>query len=236
VDADALINAVAYTAVDQAESDAETAYLVNATSVGAMAEVAGERNIPLVHISTDYVFDGSGDQPWRPNDETGPLGVYGASKLAGEDAVRASGARHVILRTAWVFGAHGKNFVKTVLRLAAERERLTVVNDQFGGPTPAADIADACYTLARAMHGGAEGGTFHFAGAPWTNWAEFAREIFSQAGLPTIVDETTTEGYPTVATRPRNSRLDCTSLEAEFGIGRPDWRKRLGEVLAELQT
>ena len=236
IEADAFINAVAYTDVDGAEKDEATAFAVNAHSVAAMAEAAAERGIPLVHISTDYVFDGSGDVPWRPTDATGPLGVYGASKLAGEEAVRASGARHVILRTAWVFSAHRKNFVKTMLHHGAQRQRLRVVSDQYGGPTPAKNIAQTCLKLAAALADGAEGGTYHYVGSPCTNWSGFAREIFLQAGMPTEVEDIPSTEYPTPAERPKNSRLDCASLADDFGIGRPDWRAGLGEVLAELRA
>lgn len=232
--ADAIVNAVAYTAVDRAEEEEALATVVNGTSVGALAEVAARRGIPLVHVSTDYVFDGSGGRPWRPGDPTGPLGAYGRSKLAGEEAVRAAGGAHVILRTAWVFSAHGGNFVKTMLRLGAERAEVGVVADQFGGPTPAADIADACVTLARALSDGASGGTHHFAGMPDTTWADFARETFSLSGLKARVKSISTSEFPTPARRPANSRLDCVTLTEAYGIARPDWRAGLDDVLKEL--
>lgn len=235
VTADAFINAIAYTAVDNAEDDEALAYAVNDLAVGVLGHVAADRDVPLVHISTDYVFPGDGDAAWRPDDETAPLGVYGMSKLAGEEGLRESGARHVILRTSWVFSAHGNNFVKTMLRLGAERDRLTIVADQIGGPTPAADIADACLTIAAALIDGHKGGTHHFSGAPDVSWADFAREIFAQAGLsPDVVDIPTSE-YPTPAKRPLNSRLDCSTLATEFGIKRPDWRAGLRDVLNELK-
>ncbi|ROU02979.1 dTDP-4-dehydrorhamnose reductase [Histidinibacterium lentulum] len=232
--ADAVINAVAYTAVDRAETETELAEAVNGGSVTALAGVCADMGLPLVHISTDYVFTGDGTQAWRPGDPTGPLGAYGRSKLAGEEGIRTSGARHAILRTSWVFSAHGANFVKTMLRLGAEREELRIVADQVGGPTPAADIADACLTLARGLAEGREGGTFHFSGQPDASWADFAREIFAQAGLPTRVIDIPTSDYPTPARRPLNSRMDCSTLEVAFGIARPDWRAGLREVLAEL--
>lgn len=234
VAADAIINAVAYTAVDRAEEEEALATVVNGVSVGALAEVAAARGLPLVHVSTDYVFDGSGERPWRPDDPTAPLGAYGRSKLAGETAVRAAGGPHVILRTAWVFSAHGGNFVKTMLRLGASRDEVSVVCDQWGGPTPAADIADTCFTLAVALRDGAPGGTHHFAGAPDTTWARFARETFSLSGLKCRVNEIPTSGYPTPARRPANSRLDCTLLTETYGIARPDWRVGLDTVLKEL--
>ena len=166
-DATAVINAAAYTNVDGAETDAETAHVVNADAPAAMAEACAARGVPFVHISTDYVFDGSGDAPWRPNQPTGPLGVYGRTKLAGEAGVIAAGGAHVILRTAWVFSAHGKNFVKTMLRLGAERERLTIVADQIGGPTPARQIAAACVSIADHLaQDQSLSGVYHFSGAP----------------------------------------------------------------------
>ncbi|MEM1299215.1 MAG: dTDP-4-dehydrorhamnose reductase [Pseudomonadota bacterium] len=233
-DADVIINAAAYTAVDKAEAEEPLALQINAEAPGAMAQAAASRSLPFVHISTDYVFDGSGDTPHKPDNPTGPLNVYGKTKLAGEDSIRASSARHVILRTSWVCSAHGSNFVKTMLRLGRERDRLTIVADQIGGPTPAAAIADACLTIARALHRGAEGGTYHFAGSPDTSWAGFAREIFAQAGLTADVVDIPTADYPTPARRPLNSRLDCTSLIRDFGIECPDWQAGLAEVLKEL--
>ena len=180
---DAVVNAAAWTAVDRAEAEEDAATIVNAAAPEAMARACAFRGIPLLHISTDYVFDGSGTQPFKPSDDPAPLGAYGRSKLAGEDAIRASGARHVILRTSWVVSAHGANFVKTMLRLGQERDSLRVVADQVGGPTPAAAIADAVFSIARALGDGAAGGTYHFAGAPDTSWAGFAREIMQAAGL-----------------------------------------------------
>lgn len=232
--ADAVINAVAYTAVDKAEEEETLANLVNGASVKAQARACVETGTPLVHISTDYVFDGSGDAPWRPGDPTAPLGAYGRSKLLGEQGIAETGARAAILRTSWVFSAHGGNFVKTMLRLGAERERLTIVADQIGGPTPAAAIADACFALARNLAEGGPAGTYHFAGAPDVSWADFAREIFAQAGLsPEVIDIPTSE-FPTPARRPSNSRLDCGLIQRDHGISRPDWRSGLRDVLTEL--
>ncbi|WP_149139804.1 dTDP-4-dehydrorhamnose reductase [Gemmobacter caeruleus] len=232
---DAVINAAAWTAVDKAETEEEAATLVNGAAPGAMAQACADLDIPLVHISTDYVFDGAGTLPFRPSDPTAPLGAYGRSKLAGEVAVRASGARHVILRTSWVFSAHGANFVKTMLRLGADRPALRVVADQIGGPTPADAIAAACLTLADALREGAAGGTHHFAGAPETSWAGFARETFALAGLPVTVEDIPSDAYPTPARRPLNSRLDCSALAADFGIMQPDWRAALAHVITELK-
>lgn len=233
-EADAVVNAAAWTAVDRAEAEEEAARVVNAHAPAAMARAAAERGLPFVHISTDYVFPGTGEAPHRPEDPTGPLGAYGRTKLAGEEGVRAAGGRHAILRTSWVFSAHGANFVKTMLRLGRERAEVSVVADQVGGPTPAAAIADACLTVARALAGGAEGGTFHLAGAPDVSWAGFAEAIMAEAGLAARVNPIPTAAYPTPARRPANSRLDCSSLERAFGVGRPDWRAGLRDVLRDL--
>jgi dTDP-4-dehydrorhamnose reductase len=236
VEADAFVNAVAYTAVDRAETEEAVAQEVNATSVGALAEVAAERGVPLVHISTDYVFDGSGSRPWRPDDQVAPLGAYGRTKLEGEEAVRRAGGVHVILRTSWVFSAHGANFVKTMLRLGAERDALRIVADQVGGPTPARAIAEAALRIAEALRGDPGlSGTYHFAGAPDTSWAGFARAIFAEAGMSVAVEEIPSAAYPTPAARPLNSRFDCSATETVFGIARPDWREGLRDVLRDLR-
>ena len=235
-DADVVINAAAYTAVDKAESEEDLATTINGTSPGAMAAACAARGIPFLHVSTDYVFDGSGTGPWQPDDATGPLGAYGRSKLAGEQAVRAAGGAHAIMRTSWVFSAHGANFVKTMLRLGAERDKLTIVADQIGGPTAAADIAAALLTMARAFHAGqGTTGTYHFSGAPDVSWADFAREIFAQAGLSCTVEDIPTSAYPTPASRPGNSRMDCMALTRDFGIERPDWRASLASVMSDLK-
>ncbi|MGR3592240.1 MAG: dTDP-4-dehydrorhamnose reductase [Limimaricola soesokkakensis] len=236
--ADAVINAAAWTAVDAAETAESVAHAVNAEAPGEMARLCAAAKegagAPFLHVSTDYVFDGTGDSPRDESAATGPLGVYGRSKLAGEDAVRAAGNAHAILRTSWVFSAHGTNFVKTMLRLGTERKKLNVVADQIGGPTPAADIATALLTMARAMAEGAPGGTFHFAGAPDTSWAGFAREIMARGGRNCEIGEIGTADWPTPAARPLNSRLDCTAIETAFGIKRPDWRAGLDAVLTDL--
>ncbi|MFM2357021.1 MAG: hypothetical protein RLZZ528_2757, partial [Pseudomonadota bacterium] len=238
-DADIVINAAAYTAVDQAETDTVAAQTVNAEAPGAMARAAAERGIPFLHISTDYVFAGSGDRPWREDDPTVPLGVYGQTKLDGERLVAAAGGPHVILRTAWVFSAHGKNFVKTMLRLAENRDTLGVVADQHGGPTSAAAIAGALATIAAAFRAGrGQSGIFHFAGAPSVTWADFAEAVFATADLPRtpVVNRITTADFPTPARRPANSRLDCTRIRAVYGIDQPDWRADLTRVVKELQS
>ncbi|MFD1160559.1 dTDP-4-dehydrorhamnose reductase [Roseovarius aestuarii] len=231
----AVINAAAYTAVDKAESEEDLASVINGDAPGAMARACADLDIPLVHISTDYVFEGGGTAPWHPGDATGPLGAYGSTKLQGEDGVRAAGGPHAILRTSWVVSAHGANFVKTMLRLGADRDRLTVVADQIGGPTPARDIAKACHRIAQSLIADpSRSGTYHFSGAPDVSWADFAREIFAQAGITCDVADIPTSDYPTPATRPLNSRMDCSTLEASFGIARPDWRKGLADILSDL--
>jgi len=234
---DAVINAVAYTAVDKAEEDTELANSVNGYSVAALAKACAETKTPLVHISTDYVFEGGGETPWKPSDPTHPIGAYGQSKLIGEDAIRAeSDLAYVILRTSWVFSAHGNNFVKTMLKFGAERPELKVVADQIGGPTPAAAIADACLSIAGQLVAGKTGGTYHFSGAPNVSWAGFASEVMDQANLTAKITPIPTTEWPTPAERPLNSRMNCTSLLTEFEIARPDWRKGLADVLKDLST
>ena len=233
----AVINAAAYTAVDRAEAEAGTARLVNAEAPGAMAAACAGLGIPFVHVSTDYVFDGAGEGARAEDAPTGPLGVYGATKLEGERAIAAAGGQWAVLRTSWVFSAHGTNFVKTMRRLGAERDRLTIVADQVGGPTPAGDIAAALLTMARAMAADpGKGGIYHFAGSPDTSWAGFAREIFARSGLSPQVVDIATRDYPTPARRPLNSRLDCSAITRDFGIARPDWRAGLDRVIQELSA
>jgi len=231
---DAVINAAAWTSVDKAEAEEAAATVVNGDAPGAMARACADKSIPFLHISTDYVFDGAGSEPFVPEHATLPLGAYGRSKLAGEKAVQASDAHHLILRTSWVVSPHGANFIKTMLRLGHERDSLRVVADQFGGPTPAASIADALYTAARIMLDGHVGGTHHFAGAPDTSWANFAREIMVGASLPCQIEDIPTSAFPTPAKRPMNSRLDCSSFNEVFGVARPEWRAGLRDILNEL--
>jgi dTDP-4-dehydrorhamnose reductase len=230
-----VINAAAYTAVDTAEKEEALAQTINAASPGAMAGACAHLDIPFMHISTDYVFEGTGSRAWVETDPVSPQNAYGRTKLAGEQAVRASGVQHLILRTAWVFSAHGANFVKTMLRLSDTRAALNVVEDQIGGPTPAADIAATLLTLADHMQAGAAGGTYHYAGAPQTSWAGFARAIFAQAGRDVAVTGIPSAAYPTPAIRPLNSRLDCAKLATDFGIMPADWQGGLSRVLKELK-
>ena len=232
---DVVINAAAYTAVDRAETEEDLARVINAEAPGAMARACADLGIPFIHISTDYVFEGAGETPFAPDHPTGPLGAYGRTKLAGEEAVRAAGGVHAIFRTSWVVSAHGSNFVKTMLRLGAERDRLTIVADQVGGPTPAADIAALCLAAAaQLVEDPDKTGTYHISGGPDVSWADFAREIFAQAGISCEVADIPSSDYPTPATRPQNSRMDNRATEAVFGLARPDWRAGLSRILEDL--
>jgi dTDP-4-dehydrorhamnose reductase len=236
-DADVVINASAYTAVDKAEEMEDLALQINGTTPTLLANAAAKRGLPFVHVSTDYVFDGSGDTPFQTDALTGPLGAYGRTKLAGEVGVKAAGGPHAILRTSWVVSSHGHNFIKTMLRLGAERDRLTIVADQIGGPTPAAALADACFAAAQGLLADpAKTGTYHVSGGPDVSWADFAREIFAQSGLTPEVVDIPTSDYPTPATRPLNSRMDNSSFEANFGLPRPDWRVGLAEILSDFKA
>jgi len=232
-DADVIINAAAYTSVDQAESNEDLATTINTIAPTDMAKAAAVRGLPFLHISTDYVFDGSGSEPHTTDEPTAPLNVYGRSKFAGEQGVAASGGTYAILRTSWVFSSHGTNFVKTMVRLGKKRSSLSIVNDQIGGPTPASDIAATLLQMAGKLCSN-NSGTYHYAGAPDVSWKDFAAEIFLQAGLPIKISGILTADYPTPAERPLNSRLDCTALKNSFGITRPDWRLGLTKVLQDL--
>jgi dTDP-4-dehydrorhamnose reductase len=235
-DADVVINAAAYTAVDRAEAEPDLAHAINAAAPAAMAAACAARDIAFLHISTDYVFDGSASAPWQVDDWPSPLGVYGASKLAGEAGVRAAAGAHVILRTSWVFSAHGANFVKTMLRLGAARPDINVVADQHGGPTAADDIAAALITIARAFaRGQGISGTYHYSGAPNVSWADFARAIFASAQIDCAVQDIPTSAYPTPAARPANSRLDCSALARDYAIIRPNWQASLTKVIRTLK-
>lgn len=232
----AVINAAAYTAVDKAEEDQATAMRVNAEAPGAMAQACAGLGIPLVHISTDYVFDGSGAKPRQPSDSVAPINTYGRSKLAGEDMIVQAGGTYAILRTSWVVSAHGANFVRTMLRLSETRDALNIVDDQIGGPTCAADIAAACLAIVdQLIADPVKSGVYHFSGAPDVSWKNFAEAIFAAAGRTLAVTGIPTSDYPTPAQRPLNSRLDCSATEATFGISRPDWRAGLHDILTELK-
>ncbi len=232
----AVINTAAYTAVDKAEGEEALATVINGEAPTAMAEACAELGIPFVHISTDYVFEGTGSKPLKPTDQVLPRSAYGRSKLVGEIGIRKSGVSHAILRTSWAFSAHGKNFLNTMLRLSETQDELRVVDDQIGGPTPTVDIALACMEIAdQLVQSPSKSGTYHFSGAPDVSWASFASEIFNQSGRTVTVKRTMTHDYFTPAIRPLNSRLDCVSTKNVFGISRPDWRTGLNKVLRDLE-
>ena len=234
--ADIIINAAAYTSVDKAETDEDMANIINGEAPSMMAQAAAKNGIPLIHISSDYVFDGHGKVPWKPDNKAKPLNAYGRSKLKGEEGIRASGATYIILRTSWVFSAVGNNFVKTMLRMANMQDALKIVDDQIGGPTAAADIAKTSLIMARALNAGQEvSGIYHFSGRPDVSWADFAREIFTITGRKISVESIPTSSFPTEAKRPLNSRMDCFTLNSVFGIERPRWKDSLIDVLKELE-
>lgn len=234
---DAVINAAAYTAVDQAEDEEAVATVINGDAPRAMAKVCAELGIPFVHISTDYVFEGTGQDPWQPQDQTAPQNAYGRSKLAGETGIADSGGTYAILRTSWVVSAHGTNFIKTMLRLSETHDVLNIVCDQIGGPTAARDIAVACLQIAEQLvQEPSKSGIYHFSGTPDVSWADFAREIFEQAGKSVTVTPIPTTDYPTPAQRPLNSRMDCTATKRVFGIERPDWITGLKTILDDLEA
>ncbi|CAD7724900.1 dTDP-4-dehydrorhamnose reductase [Xanthomonas hydrangeae] len=234
-----VVNAAAYTAVDRAEQDPDSAMRANALSPGVIAAWCAAHDVPLVHYSTDYVFDGQGSAPYLEDAQTSPLGVYGETKLAGEDAIRACGAQHLILRTAWVYASHGANFLRTMLRVGAERDELRVVADQIGTPTPAALIADVTAQLLRQRKPDTSG-TWHLTAAGQTSWHGFAEAIFEEAvsaGLlsraPRVVPITTAD-YPTPAKRPAYSRLSIEKLQRDFDVVLPEWQLGLQRVIAEI--
>lgn len=237
-----VINCAAYTAVDRAESEVEAAFRANCDGPANLAESCARAGVPLVHLSTDYVFDGSLPRPYREDDPVAPLGVYGRSKEAGERQVRRALVEHVILRTAWVYGVHGQNFVKTMLRLGRERQELAVVADQLGCPTCAADLAEVLLVLAAKIlrQGVGHWGTFHCCGAGEASWHFFAVEIFrlvAARGENLAIKRLrpiATADYPTPACRPANSRLDCSRLREVYQTGLPDWRQSLARMLGEL--
>ena len=236
---DYIINAAAYTAVDKAESDAERAFAVNRDGARHLAEAAEAAGAAMLHISTDYVFDGAGGAPYDEAAPTAPQNIYGASKLAGEQAVLAACRRAVVMRTSWVFGAHGQNFVKTMLRLGRERDSLGIVADQYGAPTAAADIAAALITIVRRHTPeqlAERAGIYHYCGSPYASWFEFAETIFAEAAAQGVlakipaVKPIATADYPTPAKRPADSRLDCGKIRTVFGIGPCDWHSALSDL------
>ncbi|EKT4072093.1 dTDP-4-dehydrorhamnose reductase [Stenotrophomonas maltophilia] len=234
-----VVNAAAYTAVDRAEQEVDAAFAANAQAPGVIARWCAAKGVPFVHYSTDYVFDGQGTTPYREDAPTAPLGVYGTSKRDGEDAVRAAGGRHLIFRTAWVYAAHGTNFLRTMLRVGAERDQVRVVDDQIGTPTPAALIADV--TVQALQHPRHLSGTWHLTASGQTSWHGFAEAIFAEAlatgVLPKVpvVEAIPSSAYPTPAQRPAWSVLDNRRLQQDFGIELPEWQDGLKRVMVELQ-
>ncbi|WP_417806479.1 dTDP-4-dehydrorhamnose reductase [Thioclava sp.] len=231
-----VINAAAYTAVDRAEEEESLATVINGDAPAAMARACAAKGIAFLHLSTDYVFDGTGDAPWKPDDPVAPLNAYGRSKLAGEKGIALAGGRSAILRTSWVVSSHGNNFVKTMLRLSQTRDALAIVDDQIGGPTPAADIAATLLRIAAPLGVGQSGGVYHYGGMPWVSWKDFATEIFVQAHRDITVTGIPGAQYPTPAARPHNSRLDCSRLTQDFGIEPPDWKTGLAHILSDLEA
>ncbi|WP_090043792.1 dTDP-4-dehydrorhamnose reductase [Limnohabitans sp. 2KL-27] len=240
---DVIVNAAAHTAVDKAESEPELARILNATAPAALAQAAAEVGAWLVHYSTDYVFNGLGDQSWQEGDATGPLSVYGQTKLEGEQAIAASGCQHLIFRTSWVYAARGGNFAKTMLRLAAERERLTVIDDQHGAPTGADLIADVtAHAIRSAVHKPGLGGTYHLVASGQTSWHGYASHVIAQARLlqpelglkVTEIAPVPTTAFPTPAQRPLNSRLNTHKLQQAFGLVLPPWQQGVNRMLAEI--
>lgn len=236
---DLVVNAAAYTAVDQVETDRDFAYKVNAWAPGVMAEACASNGIPMIHISTDYVFNGGKDGPWAENDAVDPISVYGASKEAGERAIRAAHEQHVILRTSWLYAAHGHNFVRTMLRLGRERKSLCVVDDQVGAPTAAGDVAEAILVIAdKVLNGAGHFGTYHYTSKGQTSWCGFAEAIFECAearwGWRPKVEPIGTVDFPTPAKRPANSVLACERITEAYDPPRRPWRAALEDVMAEL--
>jgi dTDP-4-dehydrorhamnose reductase len=239
---DVIVNAAAHTAVDKAESEPELARTLNATTPGAIAQAAQEVGALMVHYSTDYVFDGSGDKPWQEDDATGPLSVYGRSKLEGEQLIAVHCPKHLIFRTSWVYAARGGNFAKTMLRLARERERLTVIDDQFGAPTGAELLADVtAHAIRDTLRDPAKAGLYHLAAAGETTWHGYARFVLEQAeaagialkARPPMVEPVPTSAFPTPAARPHNSRLNTLKLRSAFGLSLPSWQTGVARMLHE---
>lgn len=242
---DVIVNAAAYTAVDKAESDVETAQIVNAVAPGVLAEAASAAGAWLVHYSTDYVFDGSGNKPWVETDPAGPLNVYGRTKLEGEQRIASQCAKHLIFRTSWVYAARGGNFAKTMLRLAQERETLTVIDDQFGAPTGADMLADVtAHAIVQAQGKPDLAGLYHLAAGGETTWFDYAKYVIgqsirAQAAIKIIankIEPVATSAFPTAAARPRNSRLNTDKLKHTFGLQLAPWQQGVARMLAESQT
>jgi dTDP-4-dehydrorhamnose reductase len=240
---DVIVNAAAHTAVDKAESEAELAQTLNAMAPHVLAQEAAQLGALLVHYSTDYVFDGSGSRPWLETDTPAPLSVYGRSKLEGERAIQSAGANHLIFRTSWVYAARGGNFAKTMLRLAQERERLTVIDDQFGAPTGADLLADVtAHAIRQMLRGPADSGLYHLVAGGETSWNGYAKYVLAQAkraqaAIKIVAKEVAavpTSAFPTPATRPLNSRLDTAKLQSTFALSLPHWQQGVARMLAEI--
>lgn len=231
----AVINAAAWTGVDDAENSEEKVFIVNSQAPASMASACKALSIPFLHISSDYVFDGKGKIPWKPDDSPNPVNIYGKSKLLGEKLITAQNANFFILRTSWVFSEHGSNFVKTMLDLGKKNDSIQVVSDQFGGPTSAKSIASSILAIIDSMLAGSKGGIFHFTGSPDVSWAEFAKTIMHLAELSCEILPIQSKAFRTLATRPLNSRLDNTSLYNEFRIKRPNWIEDLKEVILQIK-
>jgi dTDP-4-dehydrorhamnose reductase len=234
-----IINATAYTAVDKAEEDHETADLINHLAVKNIADICNELKCWLIHVSTDYVFDGNSNVPYKEDDETNPQGAYGETKFKGEMAVQGSGCKHIIIRTAWVFSEYGNNFLKTMLRLGSERDELSIVGDQIGCPTYAQDIARSIVAIGPKLNAQKDNGIYHYSGDQPCSWYDFANAIFDQAiannvKIPSIVNSIETSAYPTPAKRPAFSVLNCSKIENDFGVHASNWHDGIGQVISKL--
>jgi dTDP-4-dehydrorhamnose reductase len=237
---DLIINATAYTAVDKAEQDQKTANLINHLAVKNIADICNQLKCWLIHVSTDYVFDGNSKVPYKEDDKTNPQGAYGETKLRGELAIQASGCKHIIIRTAWVFSEYGNNFLKTMLRLGAEHDELSIVGDQIGCPTYAQDIARSIVEIIPQLNSRKDNGIYHYCGDQPCSWYDFANAIFDQAmaynlKIPSIVNSIETSAYPTPAKRPAFSVLDCLKIENDFGVLASNWHDGIGQVISKLK-
>jgi dTDP-4-dehydrorhamnose reductase len=237
---DLIINATAYTAVDKAEEDQKTANLINHLAVENIADICNQLECWLIHVSTDYVFDGNSKFPYKEDDQTNPQGAYGETKLNGELAIQSSGCKYIIIRTAWVFSEYGNNFLKTMLRLGAERNELSIVGDQIGCPTYAQDIARSIVEIVPQLNSRKDNGIYHYCGDQPCTWYDFANAIFDQAmtnnlKIPSIVNSIETSAYPTPAKRPAFSVLDCSKIENDFGVYASNWHDGIGQVISKLK-
>ena len=237
---DLIINATAYTAVDHAEEDQKNANLINHLAVKNIADICNQLKCWLIHVSTDYVFDGNSKVPYKEDDQTNPQGAYGETKLNGELAIQSSGCKHIIIRTAWVFSEYGNNFLKTMLRLGAERDELSIVGDQMGCPTYAQDIARSIVEIIPQLNSREYNGIYHYCGDQPCSWYDFANAIFDQAmtnnlKIPSIVNSIETSAYPTPAKRPAFSVLNCSKIENDFGVHASNWYGGIGQVISKLK-